>query len=220
MSIRAVVFDIGGVLLLETGRDKWPQRLGLSDEEFREDVWALQEPNLVLIDFLHSLQPQYKTATLSNDWPGAREQQNRLFDLEDQLGVDAMLYSCEEGLQKPEAAFYLLACERLQVQPEEMVFVDDTQESVDAARELGMTGILFQDTAQAMTDIQACLASRRVKSLSPLTTDDPVERRERDDIDQGARSSGREKTKVWEGHQSGNGADGDRRDDRADVQRG
>src|SRR5262249_11897784 len=61
--------------------------------------------------------------------------------------------------------------------------------------------------------------SRRAKSLSPLTIDDPVERRERDDIDQGARSCGGEKTKVWERHQSGNGADGDRRDDRADVQR-
>jgi epoxide hydrolase-like predicted phosphatase len=199
MSIRAVVFDIGGVLLFDTGGDKWPRRVGLSEEEFlqrlvasgaiaanagtisaeelwrrlgatyqldseqlqefREDIWALQEPNLALIDFLHGLQPHYKTATLSNDWPGAREQQNRLFDLEDRLGVDAMLYSCEEGLQKPEAAFYLLACERLQVQPEQVVFVDDGQPCIDAARELGMTGILFQDTAQVMTQIQACLTA-------------------------------------------------------------
>jgi putative hydrolase of the HAD superfamily len=199
MSIRAVVFDIGGVLLLYSGGDKWPRRLGLSDEdylqrllasgaidanagaisaeelfrrlgaayhlegeelqEFREDVWALQEPNLVLIDFLHGLQPHYITATLSNDFPGAREQQNRLFDLEDRLGVDVMLYSCEEGLQKPEAAFYLLACERLQVQPEEVVFVDNSQQAVDAARELGMTVILFQNTDQVMADIQAYLAA-------------------------------------------------------------
>jgi epoxide hydrolase-like predicted phosphatase len=200
MAIRAVIFDIGGVLLFDTGGNKWTDRLGLTEEEFvqrlvvsgvigpanagtmtaedlwsrlgmtyhlaedqlqefREDNWALQEPNLELIDFLRSLQSQYKTATLSNDWPGAREEQNRLFQLEDLLGVDAMLYSCEEGMQKPEAAFYRLACERLAVYPNEVVFVDDRQPCIDAARDLGMTGILFQDTAQVMMEIQAYLAA-------------------------------------------------------------
>ncbi len=200
MVIRAVIFDIGGVLLYERGAEKWTQRLGLTQEEFvqellasgvvgpanagvmtseelwsrlgavfhldeeqlgelREDTWALQEPNRDLIHFLHSLQPRYKTATLSNDWPGAREQQNRLFQLEDVLKVDAMLYSCEEGMQKPEAAFYLLACERLGVSPGEVVFVDNVQESVDAARHLGMTSILFYETAQVITEVQECLAA-------------------------------------------------------------
>ena len=200
MTIRAVIFDIGGVLLFETMGNKWTQRLGLTEEEFlqvlvasgvigpanagtitagelwsrlgatyhldadqlrefREDNWALQAPNWELIHFLQSLHPQYKTATLSNDWPGAREQQNRLFQLEDLLGVDGMLYSCEEGMQKPEADFYRLACERLEVHPEEVIFVDNDQECVDAARSLGMTGILFQETVQVMTEVQACLAA-------------------------------------------------------------
>ena len=199
MIIRAVIFDIGGVLLLETGLvAKWERRLGLKDGEFdqllvasgvigpanagtisaeevwtrlgttyhldedqlhelRRDNWAMQVPNGPLIQFLRSLHPRYKLATLSNDWPGAREQQNQLFQLEEMLGVDAMLYSCEEGMQKPQADFYLLACERLGVHPEEAVFVDDREQCVQTAQQLGMRGILFQEAAQVIAEVQACL---------------------------------------------------------------
>lgn len=117
----------------------------------------MQVPNGPLIQFLRSLHPRYKLATLSNDWPGARQQQNQLFQLEQMLGVDAMLYSCEEGMQKPQADFYLLACERLEVHPEEVVFVDDREQCVQTAQQLGMRGILFQETAQVIAEIQACL---------------------------------------------------------------
>jgi epoxide hydrolase-like predicted phosphatase len=106
---------------------------------------------------LQSLRPRYRLATLSNDWPGARELQNRLFQLEERLGVDVMLYSCEEGMQKPETHFYLLACERLGVHPEEVVFVDDREQCVEGAQQVGMKAILFNDTDQVVAEVQACL---------------------------------------------------------------
>ena len=201
MPIRAVIFDIGGVLLLDAGEGleaKWERRLGLAEgeflqllltsrvvgpanagtiaeeelwrqlgttyhldddqlREFRDDNWAMQAPNLELISFLQSLRPRYKLATLSNDWPGAREQQNHLFQLEQWLGVDVMLYSCEEGMQKPETDFYVLACERLGVHPQEVVFIDDRQQCVEGAQQVGMKAILFTETAQAIAEVQACL---------------------------------------------------------------
>jgi epoxide hydrolase-like predicted phosphatase len=128
--------------------------------EFRDDNWAMQAPNLELISFLQSLRPRYKLATLSNDWPGAREQQNRLFQLEELLGVDVMLYSCEEGMQKPETNFYLLACERLGVHPGEVVFIDDRERCVAGAQQVGMKAILFKDAAQVIAEVQACLEAR------------------------------------------------------------
>jgi epoxide hydrolase-like predicted phosphatase len=201
MSIRALIFDIGGVLLLETGEGleaKWERRLGLEEgeflqlllasgvvgpanagtiteeelwkrlaatyhldeeqlREFRDDNWAMQEVNREIIEYLQSLRPHYKLATLSNDWAGARECQNRLFNLEEILAVDAMLYSCEEGMQKPDADIFLLVCERLRVQPQEAIFIDDREQCVEGARGVGMQAILFRDTAQVIAEVQACL---------------------------------------------------------------
>jgi hypothetical protein len=38
-----------------------------------------------------------------------------------------------------------------------MIFLDDHQKPVAAAREFGIHAILFLNTAQAIADIQACL---------------------------------------------------------------
>ena len=74
---------------------------------------------------------------------------------------DLIVYSHEEDLQKPDPRIFLLACERLGIQPDEMIFLDDVQEAVDAARSLGIHGFQFRDTAQAIADIEACIESQR-----------------------------------------------------------
>jgi putative hydrolase of the HAD superfamily len=68
---------------------------------------------------------------------------------------DVIVYSHGEGMRKPDPRFYELACARLGVAPDRVLFVDDTEGHVDAARRLGMTGILFVDTEQAIEDIRA-----------------------------------------------------------------
>jgi len=46
------------------------------------------------------------------------------------------------GMRKPEPEFYLLACKRSQIQPEEAVFLDDIGINLKAAKALGMETIL------------------------------------------------------------------------------
>ena len=60
-------------------------------------------------------------------------------------------------MAKPERRIFELTCERLGVQPTEMIFLDDHERAVVAARELGIHAILFQNTAQAIAAIEACL---------------------------------------------------------------
>jgi methionine salvage enolase-phosphatase E1 len=38
-----------------------------------------------------------------------------------------------------------------------MIFLDDNERPIKAARELGIHAILYQETAQAIADIEACL---------------------------------------------------------------
>ncbi len=203
MTIKAVVFDIGGVLeldvieLVDIGLDaRWEQRLGLQPGELdqrMESVWLAgslgqcteqdvhremgkrlgmnQEQveeymcemwdwycgrlNVPMADFFRSLRPRYQTAILSNSFVGARREEQQRYHFDEMC--DLIIYTHEEGIAKPERRIFELTCERLGVQPAEVVFVDDMEANVVAAREFGIHAILCKDTTQAIADVQAVL---------------------------------------------------------------
>ena len=199
MTIRAVVFDIGGVLEItpRTGWvEKWEARLHLKPGELDErlmDVWKdgssgtiseeeveqgvgeimgmdqeqvealmadlweeyLGELNVELAAYFSSLRPHYQTAILSNSFSGARSREQERYHFAEIC--DLLIYSHEEGIAKPERRIFELTCERLDVQPAELVFLDDVEPNVAAAREFGIHAILFRETKEAIADIQACL---------------------------------------------------------------
>jgi epoxide hydrolase-like predicted phosphatase len=128
---------------------------GLNDEQLRElrrDFWSGDRLDAGLVRFLRDLRPRYKTAILSNAWPGTRETFTQIFGLD--AVVDEMVISAEEGVAKPDARIYQIAVERLAVQPEEAVFVDDMAENAQRARAFGMWGIHFKSTEQAISEVQ------------------------------------------------------------------
>lgn len=51
---------------------------------------------------------------------------------------DESFYSCEVGVTKPEAAFFTTIVDRLGCSPPEVLFVDDHEPNVAAAREVGL----------------------------------------------------------------------------------
>ena len=59
------------------------------------------------------------------------------------------------GMRKPEPRIYELMLERLGLPAQACVFVDDLQINVDAAAALGMRGVVYRDTAQAIDEIEA-----------------------------------------------------------------
>jgi putative hydrolase of the HAD superfamily len=122
-------------------------------DECRRDFWAGDKLDLALVALIQSLRPRYKTAILSNAWNDARENFTRLFGLD--RAFDQMIISAEEGVTKPDPRAYRLAAERLGVQPEEVVFVDDFIENVNGARAVGMRAIHYRPGL----DVRAALAS-------------------------------------------------------------
>ena len=199
MVIRAVVFDIGGVLEItpRTGWvEKWEIQLHLKPGELHErlmDVWRdgssgtiseeeveksvgeimemdqwqvaalmadlweeyLGELNVELAAYFSSLRPRYQTAILSNSFAGARSKEQERYQFAELC--DLLIYSHEEGIAKPERRIFELTCERLGVRPAEIVFLDNVESNVAAAREFGIHAILFRETKEAIADIQACL---------------------------------------------------------------
>ncbi|HEX8219235.1 MAG TPA: HAD family phosphatase [Chloroflexia bacterium] len=206
MAIKAVVFDIGGVLEITpgTGWDgKWEARLGLQPgelpqrlrtpwtggsigtvseeevekstreilgldqeqlEEFMSDLWDdyLGTLNVELAAYFASLRPRYKTGILSNSFVGAREKEQERYGFGDMC--DVIVYSHEVGMKKPDSRIYQLLCERLGVETWEVVFLDDVPQAIEAARQVGIHGIVFKNTAQAIADIEACIGSQEGKA--------------------------------------------------------
>lgn len=76
------------------------------------------------------------------DWP-------RLFD--------ATVISHEVGLRKPDPKIYQLALDRLGVEAETTVLVDDMKDNIDAAEALGIAGVLHVDAATTAIALQDLL---------------------------------------------------------------
>ena len=61
------------------------------------------------------------------------------------------------GTRKPEPEIYAITLERLGLPASECAFIDDLEVNVAAAREAGMHGIHFRDTAQALAELEDLL---------------------------------------------------------------
>jgi putative hydrolase of the HAD superfamily len=95
-----------------------------------------------------------KTAALTNNWPGAGD--GGPDEIVDPL-FDVVVESAIEGLRKPDPRIYLLACERIAVEPSASVFLDDLGANLKAARELGMTTIKVADPDTAISELATTL---------------------------------------------------------------
>jgi len=134
------------------------EMLGLSDEQlpqFQSDFWEGERLNADLAQFAQELRPRYKVGIISNAGMGAHADVNRKFNLDSY--VDDAIYSAEVKLAKPDTRIFRLALERLKVQAEAAVFVDDMPRNVQAAQSLGMKGVQFKNTEQTITEIRRYL---------------------------------------------------------------
>ena len=57
---------------------------------------------------------------------------------------DYQLYSCELGISKPDPQIFLHAARLLKVPPQQALFLDDRQENLDGAAQVGMRTMLYE----------------------------------------------------------------------------
>jgi epoxide hydrolase-like predicted phosphatase len=199
MTIRAIIFDIGGVLEITPDLGlgtKWEQKLNLKHgeldsrlaevwkggslgtmsleqveknigeilrineakvNELMDDIWReyLGTLNTELADYFRSLRPQYQTAIISNSFVGAREKEAEHYQFD--TICDFIIYSHEVGISKPDPRIFSLTCERLGLGPAEIIFVDDHDNVMTSAREMGIHCIEHHNNAETIAKIEACI---------------------------------------------------------------
>ena len=116
----------------------------MSSDEFLA-VWTEAMTHVMRIDpamlsLLENLKGKYQLGALTN-----LTEHRYQFDLEQGLyeHFDFAVLSFQVGVRKPEPAFYELGLAQVEVEPSEVVFIDDLAQNTEAAAALGMQAVLF-----------------------------------------------------------------------------
>ena len=185
MTIKAVAFDIGGVLEITPPlgvTQRWEERLGLERGEIEARLDGLFEAGAVGA----ITEAEYQRQVRENLGLDQSQLDLLMADLwEEYLGTwnddlarffgglrpayrTGIISNSFVGAREREQARYrmqeltdviIYSHEVGVAKPQEMIFLDDVAANVAAARDLGIHAILFSSTAQAIADIQAGLES-------------------------------------------------------------
>jgi len=91
----------------------------------------------------------YKISLLSNTELPAVE----FFHEQDYDMFDVLVFSCVEGVIKPERRIYKITLERLGLKAGQAVFIDDRQDYIRGAEDVGLNTILFKSIGQVKDEL-------------------------------------------------------------------
>lgn len=93
-----------------------------------------------------------KTGLISNSWGHGRYDRSQFAAL-----FDGVVISGEVGMYKPQAEIFLLGAERVGLEPEQCVFVDDLEENCVGATAVGMTAVLHRGAGETLVRLEGLL---------------------------------------------------------------
>ena len=139
---------------LETGaltegefETKFGRRLGLKDPEgLIDSMFAGMRPDERMVAACKEIRAAgLLTGLITNSWSTAHYDRALLDEL-----FDTAVISAEVHMHKPQPEIYRLAAERLNVAPEECIFVDDLRENCEGAEAVGMTAVRHRNAPETI----------------------------------------------------------------------
>lgn len=134
------------------------------------NLWTEETLKVMIVDekmtsLLKELKGKYILATLTNLTEHRRQADIKmgLYDL-----FDYKILSFEVGAKKPEVTFFEKALDLLRVNPNEAVFIDDQEQNVRVAKEMGMQAILFTEYKKLVNDLGVFGVSWQVTRFEPF----------------------------------------------------
>jgi putative hydrolase of the HAD superfamily len=105
-------------------------------------VWTEIEPATDILNLVRFLRSSGISVSLATN-----QQAHRANFMTHSLGYrayfDHLLYSCELGFSKPSVEYFSSALAKIAIEPSEVLFIDDHEANVSAARSCGLHGELF-----------------------------------------------------------------------------
>ena len=129
------------------------EQLSLSKFEIQQlkmDMWSGWIWDTNLLSDIRILKSNYKLGTISDAWPGARE---GMIEYINNGIFDVSVFSYEEGLEKPDPQIFHRALSRLEVIPQEAIFLDDKLKNIQGAQAIGMAGVHVIDPKKQVREV-------------------------------------------------------------------
>ena len=123
--------------------------------EFVENFFGGDNLDQQLMQFACSLKPRYLLGLLSNAFTDARKDLGTWFGFLDIF--DVSIFSYEVKVRKPNPRIFEIILDRLGVQPEEAVFIDDLSINVESSRPVGKYSIQFLSREKTLEELSALL---------------------------------------------------------------
>mgnify|MGYP005849157065 CR=1 FL=1 len=126
---------------------KIAQNLNIGDHAKLRKIWLKEFSDHMRMDSkmittIENLSKKYKLCLLSNN---AVFYQTKRISCQLEKLFPIQIFSFKVGMRKPEKEIYDLVLEKLKIQPNECLIIDDNEKCLIYPRELGMKTIHFQD---------------------------------------------------------------------------
>lgn len=126
---------------------------GISAAQLKTEFWSYVKIDPQMLALIESLRKDYRTALLSNAIKPFLREVMAKHDLERLF--DVILVSAEEGIAKPDPAFFQRMIDKLGVPAKECLFIDDNIVNVETAKLVGMKAVLFEGIEKLKRDLAA-----------------------------------------------------------------
>ena len=131
-----------------------PKKSNLTENKFWEAWSMLLGEETDVIDILIKLKKSYRIWLLSNTNPSHIKNEIENNNIFPQL-VDGAVYSFDVGYRKPEKDIYKVASDLAEVDLKRCVFIDDLEDNIIGANNIGMQGIHYKNTPGLKNDLKS-----------------------------------------------------------------
>ena len=125
--------------------------LKIDQKIFRKDLMEFSGFRYEVLDLIKKLKKDYKVGLLSNhieDWLEEIIAEHKLNEV-----FDVITASYETKIAKPDISIFKETVKRLGVDATECIYIDDMEQNIPPAKELGMKMILFKNFEQLKKEL-------------------------------------------------------------------